>query len=111
MHLLVTVCVLLEVLVIALAKSYLVLCLPYRDTPSRARSLSQQPFESIFFFVTLNSIPPLVLVSLHSSISRKSVLDSIIEHHLLLKDYFILGPLIRFSEHRLLVMPLHTCLK
>src|SRR5882724_7941752 len=82
MHLLVTVCVLLEVLVIALAKSYLVLCLPYRDTPSRARSLSQQPFESLSFFVTLNSIPPLVLVSLHSSISWKSVIDRILQSHI-----------------------------
>ena len=77
MRLLVTVCILLEVLVVTLAKSYLVLSLPYRDTLSRARSLSQQPFESLSFFVSLNGIPLLVLVSLHFAISRKSVLDTL----------------------------------
>src|SRR5882724_12703893 len=78
-RLLVTICVLLEVLVVTLAKSYLVLSLTYRDTLSQARSLSQQPFESLSFFVALNGIPLLVLVSLHSAISRKSVLDNL--HH------------------------------
>src|SRR5882724_1995206 len=81
-RLLVTICILLEVLVVALAKSYLVLSLSYRDTLSRARSLSQQPFEILSFFVALNGIPLLVLVSLHSAISRKSVLD----RHFLMKN-------------------------
>ena len=94
MHLLVTVCILLEVLAVALAKSYLVLSLICRDTYFRAHSLSQQPFESLSFFVTLNGISLLTLVSLHSSISWKPVLDSIIEPHLSLKDYFILGTFI-----------------
>src|SRR5882724_6075703 len=48
-RLLVTVCVLLEVFGIALAKSYLVLSLTYRDTLLRARSLSQQPIKEPIF--------------------------------------------------------------
>ena len=70
-RLLVTICVLLEVLAVALAESYLVLSLTCRDTLSRARSLSQQPLESLSFLVALNGISLLILVLLHSAIRRK----------------------------------------
>ena len=71
MRLLVTVCILLEVLAIALAESYLVLSLTYRDTLFRARSLSPQPLESLSFLVALNGISLSILISLHSAIRRK----------------------------------------
>src|SRR5882724_3608325 len=69
--LLVTVCVLLEVLAVTLAKSYLVLSLTRRDTLFRAHSLSQQPLKSLPFLVALNGISLLILISLHSAIRRK----------------------------------------
>ena len=70
-RLLVTVSVLLGVLAVALAESYLVLSLTCQDTLFRARSLSQQPLESLSFLVTLNGISLLILILLHSAIRRK----------------------------------------
>src|SRR5882724_821219 len=78
---LVTVCVLLLDLVIALAKSYLVLVFSVEDTPIRACSLSQQPSLSVLLMVICNVYSVSILTYFYFSGVRKPILDKVQDHN------------------------------